>query len=273
MMALGFASVSIPLRLLLRRELRDTPQDLQSQGWPIQLMEVLFLRYVIRWIDVRGIENLPEGSYLIASNHAWKSGVDGFLLGHLLATRADRVPHIVITGAGRTWTVSAERWVLNYYGIAMLAPTAAQSQAQHHGLTDKIAKYLRESNKHSVIIFPAGRAASDPAEQLKGWSTGVVVSAQKSGCPIVPVAIGGLPLNATVETVLISALHATDSNPPFRVTVRIGRPVNPDGDVQTVLDEVRSAVADLMAELPHVYAPQQPPPIASELETPTTKQA
>jgi hypothetical protein len=47
------------LHLRLRRELRDAPEDVRSQGWPIQLVHVLFAKFVIRWIDVEGLENLP----------------------------------------------------------------------------------------------------------------------------------------------------------------------------------------------------------------------
>ena len=79
---LGFAAAAIPLDLLLRRKLRDAPEEVRSQGWPIRLMHVLFAKYVIPWIDVKGLENLPPGSYLVAANHAYKTGVDGFILGH-----------------------------------------------------------------------------------------------------------------------------------------------------------------------------------------------
>jgi len=106
---LSFAAAAIPLDLLLRRKLRDAPEEVRSQGWPIRLMHVLFAKYVIPWIDVKGLENLPPGSYLVAANPAYKTGVDGFILGHLLATRARRVPRIVITGESRSWVVRAER--------------------------------------------------------------------------------------------------------------------------------------------------------------------
>jgi 1-acyl-sn-glycerol-3-phosphate acyltransferase len=265
MMALGFAAVTVPLQILLRRELRDAPDEVRAQGWPIRLAEVLFLRYVLPWIEVEGLENLPDESYLLASNHAYKSGVDGFLLGHLLATRAGRVPRIVITSDSRSWAVSAERWVLHHYGIALLVPDAAGKQASRHGLTDVIANYLCESGKHSVIIFPAGRAAADPVEQLQGWSSGVVVSAQKSGSPIVPVAIGGLKPDSTPETVLISAVHATDCAPPFRIRVRIGKPITPEGDPHVALAQVRAAVAELMAGIPewHAVEPSRASAVAS----------
>lgn len=246
----GIAATAIPLQVLLRRELRDAPEDIQAQGWPIRLVQVLFLKYVIRLIDVEGLENLPSGSYLAASNHAYKSGVDGFILGHLLATRVGRVPRIVVTADSRSWAVAAQRWVLHHYGIALLVPDEAGSPAsRRRGLTDIIAGYLRESNRHLVIIFPAGRATANPALQLKGWSTGVVVSAQKSGCPIVPIAIGGLPVDWTPETVLLSALHA-DGREPFHIHVRIGKPITPAGEPHEALEELRSAVAALMRSLP-----------------------
>jgi 1-acyl-sn-glycerol-3-phosphate acyltransferase len=260
MLALGFAAAALPLHLLLRRELRDVPEEVRAQGWPIRLAEVLFLRYVLPWIEVEGIENVPGGSYLVAANHPYKSGVDGFLLGHLLATKAGRIPRIVITGDARNWSVSAERWVLHHYGIALFTP----HENRHLGLTDVIAKYLRESNRHSVIIFPAGRAAADPADQLTGWSTGIVISARKSGCPIVPVAIGGPDRDSTPETLLISALHGTDLTPPFRVHVRIGKPIAAEGDPIEVLVALRSAIAALMQGIPELRTETTPSAVEAE---------
>ena len=257
MAALGFAAGAIPLQLLLRKELVGAPEDIRTQGWPIRLMQVLFAKYVLPWIDVEGLENLPQGSWVVAANHAYKSGVDGFILGHLLATRARRVPRIVITSDNRTWVVRAERWVLHHYGIALLV--GDQTAEHRQGTSDTIAAYLRESNRHAVIIFPAGRAIADPVLQLKGWSTGAVVSAAKSNCPVVPVAIGGLRLDWTPETVVFSAIGAdektsTGSNysndPPFRIHVRIGKPITPSGHPQADIGQLRDAVAELMQRIP-----------------------
>jgi pimeloyl-ACP methyl ester carboxylesterase/1-acyl-sn-glycerol-3-phosphate acyltransferase len=248
---LGFAATAIPLHLFLRRELRDAPEDVRAQGWPIRLIQVLFARYVIQWIDVEGLENLPAGSYLVAANHAYKSGVDGFILGHLLATRARRVPRIVMTAEARSWMVRAERWALHHYGIALLVPDeSAGHVARHSGLSDIIAAYLKESSRHAVLIFPAGRAIADPSLQLQNWSTGAVVSAWKSGCPVVPVAIGGLRLDWTPETVVFSAIEAEGPEPPFRIHVRIGKPIVASGETHRDLDQLRDAVAALMQGIP-----------------------
>src|SRR5229473_1692013 len=142
MAALGFAAAAIPLHLLLRKQLADAPGDIRAHGWPIRLMHVLFAKFVLRWIDVEGLENLPPGSYLVAANHGYKSGVDGFILGHLLATRARRVPRIVMTAESRSLMVRAERWVLHHYGIALLVPDEAGDRAaRRNGLTDVIAAY------------------------------------------------------------------------------------------------------------------------------------
>lgn len=246
---LGFAATAIPLHLLLRRELRDAPEEVQAQGWPIRLMQVLFAKYVIQWIDVEGLENLPAGSYVVAANHAYRSGVDGFILGHLLATRASRVPRILITADSRNWVVRLERWVLHHYGVGLLIPDETAT-GKHHGMSDIIARYLRESDRHAVLIFPAGRAIADPALQLKNWSTGAVVAAEKSGCPVVPVAIGGLRLGWTPETVILAAIEADGREPPFRIHVRIGKPIAPTIDTHEDLERVRAAVADLMQTIP-----------------------
>jgi pimeloyl-ACP methyl ester carboxylesterase/1-acyl-sn-glycerol-3-phosphate acyltransferase len=255
MAALGFAAAAIPLHLYLRKELEGAPEDIRAQGWPIQLMQVLFKKYVLRWIDVEGLENLPQGSYLVAANHAYKSGVDGFILGHLLATRAFRVPRILITADNRNWMVRAERWVLHHYGIALLV--SDQASGQHMGTSDKVAAYLRESKRHAVLIFPAGRAIADPLLQLKNWSTGTAVSAMKSGCPIVPVAIGGLRLDWTPETVIFAAIEADEKvpdEPPFRIHVRIGKPIAPTGDPRADTAMVRDAVERLMQSIPGLRA-------------------
>ena len=247
----GFAAAALPLHLMLRRELRDAPDAIRAQGWPIRLVQVLFARYVLRWIDVEGLENLPTGSYLVAANHGYKSGVDGFILGHLLATRAHRVPRIVMTAEGRGWMVRAERWVLHHYGIALLVPDeTAGLAAKHGGLSDAVAAYLKESTRHAVLIFPSGRAIADPSLQLMNWHTGAVVAAEKSGCPIVPVAIGGLRLDWTPETVIFAAIEADGPEPPFRIQVRIGTPVMPTIDTHADLERLRSAVAALMQGIP-----------------------
>jgi pimeloyl-ACP methyl ester carboxylesterase/1-acyl-sn-glycerol-3-phosphate acyltransferase len=250
MALLGFAAVGIPLHLILRRELRDAPEDIRRQGWPIRLLQVLFARYILQWIDVEGMENLPSGSYVVVANHGYRSGVDGFILGHLLATRAGRVPRILVTADSRNWMVRAERWVLHHYGIALLVPSSRRG-----GLSNVIADYLREDPRHVVLIFPAGRAIADPAMQLVNWSTGAVVAAEKSGCPVVPVAIGGLRLDWSPETLIFAALEADGavvggSEPPFGIHVRIGKPVQPTIDSHEDLERVRAAVAELMQQIP-----------------------
>jgi len=273
MAALGFAAAAIPLHLLLRKQLVGAPEDIRAQGWPIRLMHVLFAKYVLRWIDVEGLENLPQGSYLVAANHAYKSGVDGFILGHLLANRAGRVPRIVITADNRTWAVRAERWVLHHYGIALLV--GDQTAGHRQGMSDTIAAYLRESDRHAVLIFPAGRAIADPLLQLRGWSSGAVVTAMKSSCPVVPVAIGGLRLDWTPETVILSAIGTDEKaptgsqDPPFRIYIRIGKPVTPTGDPLADIGELRDAVAGLMQRIPGLHpAPGESDPAFGKLTLP-----
>ena len=214
-------------------------------------MQILFAKYVLKWVIVEGLENLPRGSYVIAANHAYKSGVDGFILGHLLATRAHRVPRVLMTAENRDWVVRAERWVLHHYGIALLVPDETLSPTRRRaGLSDILAAYLRESSRHAVLIFPAGRAIADPQLQLKNWSTGAVVAAAKSACPVVPVAVGGLRLDWTPETVIFSALDGENQEPPFQFHVRIGKPIMPTGDSHVDLDLLRAAVAGLMEGIP-----------------------
>ncbi len=83
-----------------------------------------------------------------------------------------------------------------------------------------------------------------------------MVAAMKSGCPVVPVAIGGLRLDWTPETVVFSAIEADgkaptgSEDPPFRIHVRIGKPVMPSGDPHADIGQLRDAVAALMQRIP-----------------------
>ena len=174
MALLGFAATAIPLHLLLRRELRDAPEDVRAQGWPIRLMQVLFAKFIVQWINVEGLENLPKGSYLVAANHAYKSGVDGFILGHLLATHARRVPRILMTAENRTRVVRAERWVLHHYGSRCWFPMKRWRCVEKQDCRTSSRHTFGKAPKHAVLIFPAGRAVADPSLQLKDWSTGAV---------------------------------------------------------------------------------------------------
>jgi pimeloyl-ACP methyl ester carboxylesterase/1-acyl-sn-glycerol-3-phosphate acyltransferase len=249
---LGFAAVAIPLHMFLRRELAGAPPQVQAAGWPIRLMQAMFYRYIVRWIDVEGLENLPVGPYVLAANHAYKSGVDGYILGHLLVSQCGCVPRILITADSRNWAVQIQRWVLTYYGIALLVPDK-DTGGPPRRTSDIIADYLRAGDRNAVLIFPAGRAVADPAKQLEGWSTGAVVAARKAGCPVVPAAIGGMKLDWTPETVIFAAMgeqDRADSDPPFRMHVRIGKPLWPQADAQAATEELREAVAGLMQEIP-----------------------
>jgi 1-acyl-sn-glycerol-3-phosphate acyltransferase len=147
--------------------------------------------------------------------------------------------------------VQVERWVLHHYGIALLVPNAGSSRAAaHKGMSNVIAAYLCESDRHVVLIFPAGRAIADPLLQLNGWSTGAVVAAQKSGCPVVPLAFGGLAPGWTPENVIFSAIKSDGVDPPFRIHVRIGKPISATDDPHADLARLRAAVANLMQQVP-----------------------
>jgi pimeloyl-ACP methyl ester carboxylesterase len=72
---------------------------------------------------------------------------------------------------------------------------------------------------------------------------------------VVPVAIGGLRLDWTPETVVLAAIGAHETttgseDPPFRIHVRIGKPVMPSGDRQADIGQLRDAVGELMQRIP-----------------------
>jgi pimeloyl-ACP methyl ester carboxylesterase len=78
----------------------------------------------------------------------------------------------------------------------------------------------------------------------------------KGNCPVVPVAIGGLRLDWTPETVVFSAIEADgkaptgSEDPPFRIHVRIGKPIRPSGDPHADIEQLRDVIAVLMQRIP-----------------------
>jgi hypothetical protein len=50
--------------------------------------------------------------------------------------------------------------------------------------------------------------------------------------------------------VILTALEADGPEPPFRIFVRIGKPIVPTGEPRLDLEQLRDAVANLMEGIP-----------------------
>ncbi len=258
LMLLSAAALVGPAAFILHQTLRKSSDDVRARAWPIKALFAFYVRYIDRYVQVEGLDNLPvNGPFYVVVNHGYKSGVDVFLLALMIAARAGRVPRILVTGDKRPRTEDFERRGLEYFGIAERVvsanPASLTPAPQSQRLTDRMVSYLQENPRHVWIVCPKGSATADPAEQLKDWRKGVGHSALKSGFPIIPVAFAGLSLDWTPHDVLSSGWHAgtkLKTPAPFSVRIRIGTSVTPKGTAEEIMAVLNSNVKTLMRGMP-----------------------
>jgi acyl-[acyl-carrier-protein]-phospholipid O-acyltransferase / long-chain-fatty-acid--[acyl-carrier-protein] ligase len=132
-----------------------------------------FICKILFRVEVRGLENMPEGNrLLIIANH--ESFLDGFLLGLFLPKRATFVVH---TGVLKIWLF---RQVLRLTPHLAVDPTSPLAMK-------KVIKRLDAGE--NVVIFPEGRITL--TGNLMKVYDGPGFVAAKTGATIVPVRLDG----------------------------------------------------------------------------------
>jgi 1-acyl-sn-glycerol-3-phosphate acyltransferase len=150
-----------------------------------------------------GLENIPEGPAILASNH--QSFLDDLLL------------PLVVPGRKVVFLAKADyfdKWYLRwFFKGANVIPVRRESRSGAEAALQTGVRALREGNL--VGIFPEGTRSPDG--RLYRGKTGVARMALEAQVPVVPVAITG-----TFE-----ALPYDRKLPkPGRVTVRFGKPLD-----------------------------------------------
>src|SRR3989442_8202613 len=164
----------------------------------LQILIRLVLSGVFR-VEVEGRENVPEGGFLVVSNHL--SWMDTLFIMYALPRRH------------RLHTMANESTVFNTRFKRWLMPRVAVFPVRRsRGMLDEVAVigvyYLLDAGERG-IIFPEGAYGKD--RQLRPLKDGVGYFAINSGKPLLPVYLSG-----------------TDRLRPFgRVPVVIGRPFIP----------------------------------------------
>lgn len=143
---------------------------------PRLLLEIL--RKYFR-LEVEGLENVPRrGGAIIAPNHSGYSGFDVFVLAHVLATDAKRVPRIL---AHYFWFLSKT--------TAIPARKVGFTEATFDNGVRALEK------KNLIVLFPEGEHGnfkpSTQMYQLQEFKRGFVRMALKTRSPIVPTLILG----------------------------------------------------------------------------------
>lgn len=138
-----------------------------------------FCRFVIRVTGIRvrieGIENIPRGACIFASNHA--SNLDGVIL-------LPAIPQRVALFAKK------ELFRLPVFGAGMRAAGFVPVDRGGRQATAGIATAVETlKNGLSVFIFPEGTRSPDG--RLQPLKKGAFAMAIEAGAPIVPVSIAG----------------------------------------------------------------------------------
>jgi 1-acyl-sn-glycerol-3-phosphate acyltransferase len=138
-----------------------------------------FYRHYFR-VNARGLEHLPEGRFLLISNHSGQLPFDGFMIGTACLAEAPR-PRIVRS--------MVERWSAELPFVSHFFVRAGQVVGD-----PATCRRLLE-NDEAVLVFPEGARGINKLfakrYQLEAFGTGFMRLALETGAPIVPVAVVG----------------------------------------------------------------------------------
>lgn len=157
-------------------------------------------------LTVKGIENIPDGPVLYVGNHrSYFDIVTGYIVvpaqtGFIAKKEMEKIPLL------RTWMRSVNCLFLDRKDIKA-------------GLKTILEGIEKVKSGVSMWIFPEGTRckAEDPTELLT-FKEGSLKIAEKSGCPVVPVAITGTAEILEKHFPFIRPSHVTiEFGEPFRV--------------------------------------------------------
>jgi 1-acyl-sn-glycerol-3-phosphate acyltransferase len=202
-----------------------------------------------RW-HIEGLHHIPkEGPAIVAFNHI--AYVDPLCVGYLVA-KAGRRPRFL--AKAELFQDRRIAWVLRGAGqIEVKRGTRSAPVA-----LDQALEALEMGEV--VVIFPEGTVTTDPDLHAGPVKTGVSRLALKAGVPVIPCAIWGTA-NVWPKG------YAHNWRPRQDVVVRIGTPININGDFsspadwqqagRTIMDEISVLVAGLRPLVPDRRRPRK----------------
>jgi 1-acyl-sn-glycerol-3-phosphate acyltransferase len=199
--------------------------------YPLRRLIQSIFRVVLRiltQIEATGLENLPKGGYIIATNHL--SVVDPVLVFSLL-NRSD----VTALVAKKHRKNPFFRWIINAAGGIWLNRDEADSRA---------VRAARDHLQNGGVLGISPEGTRSPTKALQAGKTGVAFLADLAGVPIVPVAIIG--------TEQIASELRSWRRP--RLQIRFGEPFRlpplprrqRDEALQQNTDEIMSRIAALL---------------------------
>lgn len=176
----GFLICSIPLLIYEQLVMRKDPGKAQRHSLKIvQSVFRLVIRVTGSKVEVRGLENIPDRSVLYVGNHR---GFFDILVGY---TTVPSLTGFVAKKEMLKLPLLSDWMRL----VNCLFLDRKDLKAGMKMILDGIEKV---KSGVSIWIFPEGtRSESERTEELLEFKEGSLKIAEKSGCPVVPVAIRG----------------------------------------------------------------------------------
>jgi len=184
--------------------------------------------------DVRGLDHLPlNGPYILISNHI--SAFEFPALRVLLRPRAVRT-----LAKSESWDRKALAWMFNQWKAIPIRRGESDMSALRTAL-----QVLKDGG--ILGIMPEGTRSGDG--RLARGNPGITILAQKSGCPIVPMAFWGVErVNANLKHFRRTEFHFRVGE-PFTLAFPTGRTTREDR--QALADEVMQHIAELLPRSYH----------------------
>lgn len=185
-------------------------------------------------VHVEGLENIPEGVCIFASNHA--SNLDPVALTPNIPRR------VSLLAKKEVFKIPVLSKAIR---LAHLVPVDREDSEAAAASVDLAIKYLREGL--SFEVFPEGTRSRDG--RLLAFKRGTFVMAIRAGVPVVPVSLAGTQNLMRKGDWLIY---------PGEVTVRFGPAVTTTGYGMEQREELRRTIQNLVAAgLPDDQKPLQ----------------
>ena len=176
-------------------------------------------------VTATGLENLPEGSCVVAANHS--SYVDGVVLTAVLPPRF-------------SFVIKREAADMPFVGLLLKRIGSEFVDRNDHGGRQRGARRVikRAEQGQSLVFFPEG--TFDEQVGLKRFHAGAFIAAVKGGIPVVPTVIHGARRAMPGGALLVR---------PGRILVEFLAPLPVDGEEPAALREAtRRLILDRLDE-------------------------
>lgn len=228
--------------------LKPNPRQMWAQRWPTITFVGLYQVALDRCVEINGLEYLPSsGPVILAGNHVNKAANDAMLMGSKILKERGRLAKFV------SQSDPPDR-MLKHFLRLMGNPEGVILPIQKGMTTDTMIEFLRNpeafGRQQPILgVFPAGFADSNFQKQMdRPWHTSVAVAAAKTGTPIIPFYIEGLPYKWGPFDMLRAAGRCLVGGKTFRFQIRLGPPISVspgETDYVELTERIRQAVLQL----------------------------